>query len=112
MTEAYIPEKGSYFRKKRLHYKRSAPGVTTYVYDEEQGKVVEISQASPKAQPRKSVHYKSGDCYKGWYEHIDTEPIYIESKQHLRRECEKRGVLAKALLKPKSQGKGWEMSRR
>lgn len=27
-----------------------------------------------------------------WFEHIDTEPIFIESKEQLFRECEKRGL--------------------
>ncbi len=27
----------------------------------------------------------------GWYEHIDSEPIYISSKKQLREETEKRG---------------------
>jgi len=53
-----------------------------------------------------------GDSIKGWFEHIDTKPIYIESKAHLARECDKRGLLAKAIMKPKSQGKGFENRRR
>jgi len=32
-----------------------------------------------------------------WFEHLDTEPVYIKSKKHLREECKKRGVRAKAL---------------
>lgn len=28
----------------------------------------------------------------GWYEHLDTQPIYIQSKRQLREECEKRGL--------------------
>lgn len=39
-------------------------------------------------------------------------PTLIRNKEHLRQECERRGVLAKGLLKPKSQGKGWEMSKK
>jgi len=27
----------------------------------------------------------------GWYEHIDSQPIYISSKKQLREETEKRG---------------------
>lgn len=44
----------------------------------------------------------------GWYEHIDSKPIYIESKKHLIHECEKRGSFARAFVKPKSQGAGYE----
>jgi putative FmdB family regulatory protein len=32
-----------------------------------------------------------------WYEHIDEEPIWIESKKQLKEECDKRGLYAKAL---------------
>jgi len=42
----------------------------------------------------------------GWYEHIDHNPIKIESKQHLINECNKRGMVARAFSKRKSQGKG------
>lgn len=49
---------------------------------------------------------------RGVWEHIGPEPIYIESKEHLIRECEKRGVMPRALMKPKSQGVGFEIARR
>ena len=52
------------------------------------------------------------DWSRGWYEHIDTEPIYIENKAHLARECDKRGLLAKGIMKSSSQGKGFENRRR
>ena len=42
----------------------------------------------------------------GWYEHIDVNPIKIESKAHLKHECEKRGLYAKGISKRKSIGKG------
>lgn len=32
-----------------------------------------------------------------WYEHIDENPIFIKSKKQLKEECEKRGMIAKAL---------------
>ena len=32
-----------------------------------------------------------------YFEHLDTEPVWIENKQHLKQECEKRGVEAKCL---------------
>ena len=28
-----------------------------------------------------------------WFEHIDTKPIWIESKRQLKEECEKRGLI-------------------
>jgi hypothetical protein len=51
------------------------------------------------------------DWVKGWWEHIDKEPIYIESKEHLFKECEKRGVMPRAFMKPKSQGAGFEIAK-
>lgn len=33
----------------------------------------------------------------GWWEDFDIEPIYVESKQHLRELCKKYGVYARAL---------------
>ena len=57
-------------------------------------------------QPNQTLHINTGEWVKGWYEHIDKEPIYIESKRHLAYECEKRGLIARALAKPCSQGKG------
>lgn len=32
-----------------------------------------------------------------YFEHLDTKPVFIESKAHLREECKKRGVWAKCL---------------
>jgi putative FmdB family regulatory protein len=41
------------------------------------------------AQEHPPVH-----CWKpGWWEDLDTHPIWIESKQQLFEECEKRGLL-------------------
>lgn len=55
------------------------------------------------------IRVNTGDWVKGWYEHIDPSgPIYIESKKQLIYECEKRGLLARSLMKPKSQGQGYE----
>jgi len=34
---------------------------------------------------------------RGWWEHIAPEPIYIESRQHLREVCKKYGVYSKYL---------------
>lgn len=48
----------------------------------------------------------------GIWDDIDTKPIYIRDKKHLFQECEKRGHLPKAFMKPKSQGHGWELKRR
>jgi len=30
-----------------------------------------------------------------WFEHIDINPIYIESKSQLKEECKKRGLISK-----------------
>lgn len=32
-----------------------------------------------------------------YFEHLDTEPVWIEGKKHLKEECEKRGLEAKCL---------------
>jgi hypothetical protein len=44
------------------------------------------------------------------WEHIDPKlpRMKIESKKQLIHECEKRGLLCKAFMKPRSQGKGFE----
>lgn len=50
----------------------------------------------------------------GEYEHIDpTMPhMRFDSKNDLKRECEKRGLLVKCLMKPVSRGKGFEHAKR
>lgn len=48
----------------------------------------------------------------GWYEHIDINPIYIESKKHLLHECEKRDLYPRAFIKHRSRhGKGLTIRR-
>ncbi len=56
-----------------------------------------------------SIH--THDWVRGVWEHIGPEPIYIESKEHLFRECEKRGVIPRAFMKPKSIGQGYEIAK-
>jgi hypothetical protein len=51
------------------------------------------------------------DWVKGIWTDIAPEPIYIESKEHLFRECEKRGVMPRAFMKPRSQGAGFEIAK-
>lgn len=29
-----------------------------------------------------------------WCEHLDREPVYIESKKHFKEECDKRGMVS------------------
>ena len=58
------------------------------------------------------LYVNTGEWVKGWYEHIDPKgPIYIENKEQLKWECEARGLLARSLMKPKSQEKGYEHKR-
>jgi putative FmdB family regulatory protein len=33
-----------------------------------------------------------------WNEQLDITPVYVESKEHYRKECEKRGLMARCLL--------------
>lgn len=49
------------------------------------------------------------DWATGWWENITTEPVYIEDKKHLKQVCDKHGVMAKGLMKPKHSGRGYEM---
>lgn len=63
----------------------------------------------PKADwTEPSSYINTEEWVPGWYEHLGPQPIYIHNKQELVRECEKRGLLARAFMKPKSQGKGYE----
>lgn len=39
----------------------------------------------------------TGECYKGWFEHITTKPIWVESKADLYRQCVKYGKSARCL---------------
>ena len=39
----------------------------------------------------------TGECYKGWYEHITSKPIWVESKADLYRQCVKYGKSARCL---------------
>lgn len=60
-----------------------------------------------------TLSINTGEWVKGWYEHIDTDPIYIESKDHLLSECAKRDLMPRAFIKHKSSaGKGLELKRR
>lgn len=59
-------------------------------------------------QSKTTVMINVGAGIKGWYEHISDKPIYIESKAHLKRECDKRGLFAQSIMKPKSRGEGYE----
>ena len=66
-------------------------------------------------KPKNTVHINTYDWIKqGTWEHIDPAMpnMRIESKEQLKKECESRGVIPKALMKPKSQGKGFEIARR
>ena len=71
-----------------------------YVY----GQCGQCSGQSLQKAP--NVHTK--DHTVGWWDNIDTQPVYIESKDHLRHECDKRGLMPKAHSKRSSRGKGME----
>lgn len=57
------------------------------------------------------IAIQTHDWVKGVWTDIGPEPIKIESKEHLFRECEKRGVMPRAFMKPRSQGPGFEIAR-
>lgn len=50
----------------------------------------------------------------GTFEHIDVNQpnMRFDSKKELIKACESRGLYAKALMKPKSRGRGWEHKKR
>jgi hypothetical protein len=64
-----------------------------------------------EVQPNEAVAVHTHDWVKGVWEHIAPEPIKIESKEHLIRECEKRGVMPRAFMKPRSRGAGFEIAK-
>lgn len=64
------------------------------------------------AKEDKGIAIQTHDWVKGVWTDIGPEPIKIESKEHLFRECEKRGVMPRAFMKPKSSGPGFEIARR
>jgi len=74
-------------------------------------KAASCPECEKDAGSGETVRIQTGECWAGWYRDLDINPIYIESKKHLVEECEKRGKYAKALMKPKSQGKGYEHSK-
>lgn len=51
-----------------------------------------------QAEERKTAMINTGECFRGWYEHLGPKPIYIESKTQLYDECKKRGLEARALM--------------
>lgn len=65
-----------------------------------------------REESNKTAAVHTHDWVKGVWTDIAPEPIYIESKEHLFRECEKRGVMPRAFMRPKSQGQGFEIARR
>jgi len=68
-------------------------GVRTFRYDAERDKMVEVIGAHKSIRKSPAVIIFKEE----YYEHIDENPIFIKSKKQLRVECEKRGMIAKAL---------------
>lgn len=63
---------------------------------------------APERHTRRVVN--SDEWVNGVYEHITDHPITITGgKKELKAVCDKYGVMAKALMKPKHRGKGYEM---
>lgn len=61
-----------------------------------------------KEESKETVHVNTEEWVKGTWENIDKEPINIESFDHLKYECNKRGVIPKAFCKPLPGGRwGW-----
>lgn len=51
-----------------------------------------------ECRPQDGVQIVTGECYRGWYEHLGPKPVWIESKAHLYRECKARGLEARCLM--------------
>lgn len=60
---------------------------------------------------RKGAAFVSDDAiWNGVWEHITSEPVTITGgRRELIEVCKKHGVMPKALLRPKSRGKGYCM---
>lgn len=67
-------------------------GRKVFRYDAKLDKVVELTVINTVKPAPSVIIFKEE-----WYEHIDEHPIFITSKKQLRRECEQRGMIAKAL---------------
>lgn len=67
----------------------------------------ERDESVPDAAINVTVH-NDDKWIEGYWEHIDSKPIYIHNKKQLFEECSKRGHLPKAFMKPRSQGPGYE----
>lgn len=87
--------------------------------------ILGLHSATPKvtdpcATSRHSVEGKRltrrANWVEGWWENIDSKPIYIRDREHLKRVCQEvskrtgRTIIPKAFMKPASQGKGFEWS--
>ena len=76
-----------------LKHKIKRIGRRVFKYDVELGKTVEVTDTRRSNGKAPAVILFKEE----WYEHIDENPIFITSKKQLRQECEKRGMIAKAL---------------
>lgn len=48
--------------------------------------------------PIQISNFNRGHVFRpGFYEHLDTEPVYVGSKKQMKEECKKRGVRALCL---------------
>jgi len=67
-------------------------GTKVFKYDAKLDRVVELTVIKTvKSSPAVIIFREE------WYEHIAENPIFIKNKKQLRHECEKRGMIAKAL---------------
>ena len=67
-------------------------GRRIFKYDKGLGKMVEVTGVKAENKSPAVIIFKEE-----WYEHIDENPIFIKNKKQLKRECETRGMIAKAL---------------
>jgi len=102
MTESYRPEPTRLERRgKRLI---SMGENMTYNPNIKSERIVYSSQK----RPTHNTNIITDKNHTGWFDHLGDRPVYIESKKHLAEVCDQRGLYARSIMKPKSQGKGFE----
>jgi len=90
------------FDPETQHRKRQTKGYVTARYCSECRKWTRPQNSErcecQKKQTKDWMRINTGSCYRGWYEHLDREPVWVDSKADLYRECKKRGLEARALV--------------
>jgi hypothetical protein len=98
-----IYENHGYLYCNKLHRKYHEKELIT------SGKVT-IKESTSRPDPYSRRLVNEDEWINGTWEHLGPEPVHITGgRKQLVEECKKVGLFPKALMKPKSQGKGWEI---